>query len=269
MGVENQNASTTTCDEVARARHRVSSSAALLVRNSVTLTHAILLSTLSSLKAGRKFSSDGQPDFGSSPFSAFERGQLLPSLPLPFLAPDHHTIFPSTLQLSHDLLCSQELQRCCLLRLSSDLPQSFLRSYSRLPRLSRRRGIYGSRSRMWTVSSTSHFHLRLIHPYLEPMLTCDLLLFRSNERCRGLIASKLTSHFTFVLGVDPGESMISVAQSASSDLPESKLRYKVGKGEDLSFVEDSSVDLVTVGQAAHCSSSLLFISPTSPSSLSS
>lgn len=45
--------------------------------------------------------------------------------------------------------------------------------------------------------------------------------------------------------------MISVAKSAS-DLPEERLAYRVGKGEDLSFIEDSSVDLITVGQAAHC-----------------
>lgn len=45
--------------------------------------------------------------------------------------------------------------------------------------------------------------------------------------------------------------MISVAKSASV-LPEDKLAYRVGKGEDLCFIEDSSVDLITVGQAAHC-----------------
>lgn len=66
--------------------------------------------------------------------------------------------------------------------------------------------------------------------------------------CAGQVATGLAGKFEQVVGVDPSNTMIATAQALSSSLP-SKVAptYRVGNSEDLPFLEDNSVDLVTVG----------------------
>lgn len=59
-----------------------------------------------------------------------------------------------------------------------------------------------------------------------------------------------------MIGVDPSEGMISAAKSSVSALTDSNaspspIEYRVGSAENLDWVKDKSVDLITAGQAAH------------------
>ena len=56
----------------------------------------------------------------------------------------------------------------------------------------------------------------------------------------------LAAHFKDVIGLDVSESQV---KQAKEKYP--KLKFHVGVGEDLSFADDASVDLVTVAQAFH------------------
>ncbi|KDQ08728.1 hypothetical protein BOTBODRAFT_37728, partial [Botryobasidium botryosum FD-172 SS1] len=82
----------------------------------------------------------------------------------------------------------------------------------------------------------------------------------------GQATTVLAERFQHVIGVDPSQKMITQAQSQSQapSSPSSEpgsavvaardvgsLNYRVGNAEELSFLEDESVDLITAGQAAH------------------
>lgn len=62
----------------------------------------------------------------------------------------------------------------------------------------------------------------------------------------GLTTVPLASRFDRVIGVD-----VSAEQIAQAPAHVPRLTFRVGAGEDLSFVADDSVDLVTVAQAMH------------------
>ncbi|KAH8680710.1 methyltransferase domain-containing protein [Xylariales sp. PMI_506] len=64
----------------------------------------------------------------------------------------------------------------------------------------------------------------------------------------GLIARALSPQFKSVTAVDPSASMVAQARKMTS---ESNVTFRQGSAEDLSFVEDASVDMAVAGQAAH------------------
>ncbi|RDL38876.1 S-adenosyl-L-methionine-dependent methyltransferase [Venustampulla echinocandica] len=66
----------------------------------------------------------------------------------------------------------------------------------------------------------------------------------------GLISREFAPFFTRVLGTDPSPSMV---EQAKSSTPSSLLNisFRQASAEDLSFVEDGTLDMVVAGQAAH------------------
>ena len=56
----------------------------------------------------------------------------------------------------------------------------------------------------------------------------------------------LTTNFDHVIGLDASKSQINEAREAYAGLD-----FRVGPGEDLAFMEDESVDLVTTAQSLH------------------
>ncbi|KAF9874745.1 hypothetical protein CkaCkLH20_07882 [Colletotrichum karsti] len=64
----------------------------------------------------------------------------------------------------------------------------------------------------------------------------------------GLISRELASHFGKVVAIDPSAGMVKQASESTKD---PKITFRQGSSEDLSFLEDKSVDLVVAGQAAH------------------
>ena len=65
----------------------------------------------------------------------------------------------------------------------------------------------------------------------------------------GLISRALSPSFTHILATDP--STVMVAQAQSSTPINSNITFKERSAEDLSDVEDGSLDMVVAGQAAH------------------
>ncbi|KAF6822335.1 ubie coq5 [Colletotrichum plurivorum] len=64
----------------------------------------------------------------------------------------------------------------------------------------------------------------------------------------GLIARELSPHFSRVIAIDPSAGMVKQAAESTKD---PKITFRQAGSEDLSFVEERSVDLVVAGQAAH------------------
>jgi hypothetical protein len=62
------------------------------------------------------------------------------------------------------------------------------------------------------------------------------------------MSRNMSPYFSRVIGVDPSAAMV---KQATESTQESNVSYRQGGAEDLSFVEDNSVDLVIAGQAAH------------------
>ena len=65
----------------------------------------------------------------------------------------------------------------------------------------------------------------------------------------GLISRELSQQFKTVLGTDPSSSMIAQAKSISSTYK--NVSFEIGSCEDLSDIQDGSLDMVVSGQAAH------------------
>ncbi len=84
---------------------------------------------------------------------------------------------------------------------------------------------------------------------LEPILT-----FHNGSRdvavdlgCGpGQFTKILAQAFTHVIGTDPSQSMLDAVENS-----EANIKYMQSSAEDLSFLEDESVDIVTAAQAAH------------------
>ncbi|KAG9229757.1 putative Trans-aconitate 3-methyltransferase [Amylocarpus encephaloides] len=66
----------------------------------------------------------------------------------------------------------------------------------------------------------------------------------------GLISRELAPSFTRVMGIDPSPSMVKQAIS-STPSSFSNISFREASAEDLSFIEDGSLDMVVAGQAAH------------------
>jgi SAM-dependent methyltransferase len=65
----------------------------------------------------------------------------------------------------------------------------------------------------------------------------------------GLISRELSPSFTRILATDP--SAVMIAQAQSSTPSDSNITFREASAEDLSDVEDGSLDMVVAGQAAH------------------
>jgi len=65
----------------------------------------------------------------------------------------------------------------------------------------------------------------------------------------GLISRELSPSFTRLIATDPSAPMIAQAKSSSTSHP--NIEFSVGSAEDLSALEDGSLDMVVAGQAAH------------------
>ena len=65
----------------------------------------------------------------------------------------------------------------------------------------------------------------------------------------GQFSKPLCERFKQVIGYDVSEKQIKFATAAMSNV--NNMSFKVGPGEDLSFLKDSSVNLVTIAQALH------------------
>jgi hypothetical protein len=66
----------------------------------------------------------------------------------------------------------------------------------------------------------------------------------------GLISRELSPSFKHVMCTDPSESMVKQAK-ASTPSSFSNISFHLGSAENLSFVDDGTVDMVVAGQAAH------------------
>ncbi|KAF7559918.1 hypothetical protein G7046_g4243 [Stylonectria norvegica] len=64
----------------------------------------------------------------------------------------------------------------------------------------------------------------------------------------GLISRELSPHFGRAIAIDPSAGMVKQAMETTTD---SKISFRQGYSEDLSFLPAGSVDLVVAGQAAH------------------
>lgn len=64
----------------------------------------------------------------------------------------------------------------------------------------------------------------------------------------GLISRQLSPHFTSATAIDPSAGMVEQASRLTTD---AKINFKQAGAEDLSFLEDGSVDLAVAGQVAH------------------
>lgn len=63
------------------------------------------------------------------------------------------------------------------------------------------------------------------------------------------MARALAPYFSRVIALDPSAGMIEQARKLTGD--NSKITFKQGGAEDLSFLDDNAVDCVVAGQAAH------------------
>ncbi|KAJ2158558.1 hypothetical protein GGF46_003677 [Coemansia sp. RSA 552] len=64
----------------------------------------------------------------------------------------------------------------------------------------------------------------------------------------GIFARQLPDHFSRVIGTDISADML---QSARDATPDGSVEYVEAPSEDLSFLQDKSVDMITVATAAH------------------
>jgi len=64
----------------------------------------------------------------------------------------------------------------------------------------------------------------------------------------GVIARNMSPHFKRVIGVDPSASMVKQATTLTK---ESNIEFHVSGAEDLSFLEDGTIDMAVAGEAAH------------------
>ena len=65
------------------------------------------------------------------------------------------------------------------------------------------------------------------------------------------MAEELSKKFRKVIGTDPSEKMLSAAKIPPAQEEKPPIEFKVANAEDLSFIQDNTVDMVTAGQAAH------------------
>ncbi|KAH8775074.1 putative Trans-aconitate 3-methyltransferase [Hyaloscypha finlandica] len=67
----------------------------------------------------------------------------------------------------------------------------------------------------------------------------------------GLISRELSPSFTKIIATDPSNAMITQAISSTPEEQYSNIEFRQASAEDLSFIEDGSLDMVVAGQAAH------------------
>jgi len=68
----------------------------------------------------------------------------------------------------------------------------------------------------------------------------------------GLATRDLAAYFNHGVGIDPGESMIEVAQSMDIKTATSEpVTFKLTSAEEMAGIEDNSIDVITAANAAH------------------
>ena len=67
----------------------------------------------------------------------------------------------------------------------------------------------------------------------------------------GQVTKVLAEHCEKVVGVDPSESMVATAKKLPTGQLE-HVEFRTGSAEDMPFVGNESVDLITAGTAAVC-----------------
>lgn len=67
----------------------------------------------------------------------------------------------------------------------------------------------------------------------------------------GQVAKVMAKHFTKVLATDPSESMLETCRSLLAEKNDN-VEFRIGTAENLPFVQDSSVDMISAGTAAVC-----------------
>jgi ubiquinone/menaquinone biosynthesis C-methylase UbiE len=67
----------------------------------------------------------------------------------------------------------------------------------------------------------------------------------------GQASYPLTTYFAKVIGTDLSHTMINTASAAISDELNGRIEFKQSPAEELQFIEDGSVDLITVAQCVH------------------
>lgn len=68
----------------------------------------------------------------------------------------------------------------------------------------------------------------------------------------GLATRDLAAYFNHGIGIDPGESMIEVAQSMDIKTSTSEpVTFKLTSAEEMAGIEDNSIDVITAANAAH------------------
>lgn len=65
------------------------------------------------------------------------------------------------------------------------------------------------------------------------------------------MTEELSKKFHKVIGTDPSSKMLAAVQVPEPTNGNQPIEYRVASAEDLSFIENNSVDMVTAGQAAH------------------
>lgn len=111
----------------------------------------------------------------------------------------------------------------------------------------------------YSKQTFSHASYAAFRPSYPPALYRHVLDFHrgSHELCvdlgcgHGIVSRSLCSHFTKAIGVDPSSGMIEQAKVTVSNFGSSNVEFFQASAEDLDFIKDSSVDLITAGQASH------------------
>jgi len=106
-------------------------------------------------------------------------------------------------------------------------------------------------------STFSHASYATLRPVYQQRLYKTVLAYHQGLKnlcvdlgCgHGIVAREFASSFTRVIATDPSPGMLDQARSLSSG--SSNIDYRQSSAEDLSFLEDGSVDMVVSGQAAH------------------
>ena len=108
-----------------------------------------------------------------------------------------------------------------------------------------------------TFSASSYAAFRPIYPASLYDKILKYYAGRPRQVCvdlgcgHGVVASYLAGFFDRVVGVDPSAGMIEQAKEAAAAMGLRNVEYRSASAEELPFLEDGSVDLVTAGQAAH------------------
>jgi hypothetical protein len=103
-----------------------------------------------------------------------------------------------------------------------------------------------------------------VSSWFESTLNLTRFHHRLGQATVQLLANDEHSGFRSVLAIDPSANMIQVATESIPSQYKSRIEFKQSAAEELSFIEDGTVDLVTAGEHPHLACSFshrTYISP--------